>query len=195
MHSDIVTFTSLGNSVVTLPIAVAILVWLYLWLGRKVALAWLIALLVCGAVTAVLKIYFHACPVRVIDLVSPSGHTSLSFFVYGGLVLITGARWPVWPKLALWLVGAAFVLAIAISRLVLDDHSRIEVVIGLAVGGTALLLFWRVFRQMRWRAMPIWPIWVVALVPIVVLHTHNLPTESLLTRLALYLRGTVDFCA
>jgi membrane-associated phospholipid phosphatase len=195
MHHDIQELTSLGNSVVTLPIAGAILIWLALWLGRRVALAWLVALVLCGAVTAVLKIYFHACPVPGIDLTSPSGHTSLSVFVYGGLFLVTGARRRGGPRAALWLLGTAFVLAIAVSRLLLAAHSRIEVVIGIVIGGAALALFWGTFHHARAAAMPVWPIWIVALVPIVLLHTHNLPTESLLTRLALYLRGTVDFCA
>jgi membrane-associated phospholipid phosphatase len=195
MYSDIVTLTRLGNSVVTLPIAGAILVALYVWIGKKVALAWLVWLVVCGAVTAALKIYFHACPVRVVDLVSPSGHTSLSLFVYGGLFLITGSRWHDWPRPTFWLLGALLASAIAVSRLVIGAHSWIEVAIGVAVGALALAQFWTVFRHTPKPAMPIWPIWIVALIPILLLHVHNLPTESLLTRLALFLRGKVDFCA
>jgi membrane-associated phospholipid phosphatase len=195
IHSFLDTLTSLGNSVVTLPIAAALLIWLAIWLDRRIALAWLIALVACGAVTALLKIYFHACPVPGIDLTSPSGHTSLSLFVYGGLFLITGARWRGWPRLGLWLAGALLVVAIALSRLLLMYHSRIEVLIGIGIGGAALALFWREFRSRKAAAMPIWPIWLAALVPILVLHGHQLPTESLLTRLALYLRVTVNFCA
>jgi membrane-associated phospholipid phosphatase len=194
-HSFLSALTGLGNSIVTLPIAAAVLVWLAIWLDRRAALAWLVALVACGAVTAAVKIYFHACPVPGVDLTSPSGHTSLSLFVYGGLFLVTGARWERWPRLGLLVLGALFILAIAVSRLVLEYHSRIEVVIGIAIGGAALALFWRSFRHLAPAPLPMWPIWLAALMPIVLLHTHQLPTESLLTRLALYLRTSVDFCA
>ena len=171
------------------------LIWLGIWGGTRLALAWIAGLIVCGAVTAALKIYFHACPIPGVALDSPSGHTSMSLFVFGGLTLVTAAQTRTWRRAAVLLLGGLLILAIAWSRAMLDYHSLPEVIIGLIIGTLALTLFWLPFRRFRPAQMPLWPLWIATLVPIVVLHGHQISTENLLHRIALYLRNVIDFCA
>ncbi len=177
-----------------MPIAAAVLIWLAIWGDRRNALVWLGALVLCGGVTAALKVYFKACPVSGLDLDSPSGHTSMSLFVYGGVTLITAAQYRQWPRQTVLAVGALLILVIALSRAVLEYHSTTEVIVGLAIGTGALALFWLPYRHHRPAAMPAWPLWVVALVPIVFLSGHSISAEGLLHRIAVYLHGLVAFC-
>jgi membrane-associated phospholipid phosphatase len=186
--------TDLGDSVITLPSASVVLVWLAIWGNRRLAVAWLVAVIACGAVTAALKIYFKACPLPGMALDSPSGHTSMSLFVYGGLILLTAAQLRAWRRGALLLFGALFILAIAVSRVTLDFHSTAEVVIGLAIGAVALAWFGLVFRRHRPARLPLWPSWLAILIPIALLGGQSLSAESLLGRIALHIRNVIDFC-
>jgi membrane-associated phospholipid phosphatase len=186
--------TNLGDSVITLPVAAVLLVWLAIWGNRRVALAWLFALIACGAVTAALKIYFKACPVPGLELSTPSGHTSMSLFVYGGLTLVTAAQTRTGARVAISIVGGLFVAAIAVSRVVLDYHSSAEVVIGVGIGLAALFLFGERFLRHPHVRTTLWPLWIAVLVPIVVLDGRQLSNESLLGQIALYIRNVIDFC-
>ncbi|HEY5211283.1 MAG TPA: phosphatase PAP2 family protein [Stellaceae bacterium] len=194
IHSFLHALTNLGDSIITLPIAAVVLVWLAIWGDRRVALTWLTALIACGAVTAVLKIYFKACPVPGLELDSPSGHTSMSLFVYGGLTLITAGQFQHGRRHAVLALGGLLILAIALSRAVLEYHSVLEVVIGLIIGSATLTLFWMPYRRHRPARMPVWPLWVAALVPIAFLSGRSISAEGLLHRIAIYIHAIVGFC-
>lgn len=194
LHSFLHALTNLGDSIITLPIAAFVLVWLGVWGDRRNALVWLVALVACAAVTAVLKIYFKACPIPGLELDSPSGHTSMSLYVYGGLTLITAAQFRHWRRHTVLALGTLFILLIALSRAVLEYHSKIEVVIGLIIGTATLTLFWMPYRRHRPKRMPVWPLWIAALVPIVILSGHSVSAEGLLHWIAFYLHGLVGFC-
>lgn len=194
IHPILHALTNLGDSVITLPIAAAVLIWLAIWSHKRNALLWLGALFLCGGVTAALKIYFKACPVGGVDLDSPSGHTSMSVYVYGGVALITAAQYRQWPRQAVMAIGVALILAIALSRAVLEYHSTAEVIVGLVIGTGTLALFWLPYRHHRPAAMPAWPLWVVAAVPIVLLSGHSVSAEGLLSWIAARLHGIVAFC-
>lgn len=193
-HQAAVALTDLGDSIITLPLAGLVLIWLLVWGSRRAALAWLGALIVCGGITAALKIYFNACPVPLVRLDSPSGHSSMTFYVYGGLTLITAARLETWRRDTMLALGALFVLAMAMSRAVLHFHSISEVILGLIVGGGALALFWRAGRGLVAARRPIWPLWLAALAPIVLLGGRSASVEDLLHRIATHLHAAVNFC-
>jgi len=188
------TLTDFGDSIITLPIAALVLLWFAIWGDRHARLGWLVGLIVCAAVTATLKIYFKACPVVGLDLDSPSGHTSLSLYVYGGLTLITAAQVGPWRRAGVVVLGALLILGIALSRALLEYHSKLEVAIGLAIGAAALALFWLPYRAHRPALMPVWPLWLAALMPIAFLSGRSISAEGLLFRIALYLHGFVGFC-
>jgi membrane-associated phospholipid phosphatase len=194
IHTVLHALTNLGDSIITLPIAAAVLVWLAIWTDRRNALVWFAALFLCAGLTAALKIYFKACPLPGLDLDSPSGHTSMSFYVYGGVALVTAAQYRQWPRQAVLAIGALLILAVALSRAVLEYHSAAEVVIGVIIGTGALALFWLLYRHHRSAAMPAWPLWVAAFVPIAFLSGRSISAEGLLQRLAVYLHGLVGFC-
>lgn len=101
------TVTGFGDSAVTLPLALVILIWLARASGRRAAFAWLAALLLCGGLTAMLKIYFGACAGLESEFHSPSGHARTSTLVYGGFALVGGIASQPRMRIAIGALGRA----------------------------------------------------------------------------------------
>jgi membrane-associated phospholipid phosphatase len=177
----LVVITDFGDLAVLVPLAVAIPIWLHRVSG--VTAQWILALSICVGLTALLKIVFYGCPPAG-DMHSPSGHASLSTLVYGGLALITAAPYPGLRRVVVIGVGAGLVLAIAVSRLLLDAHSLAEVGLGLIIGIFSLALFGHKYLQSPSRK--VWPLLVAAGVLISILHGSELQAEEILHRITGY---------
>lgn len=132
--------THLGDLTVWLPLIVGILIWLVR--DRKLSDVgwWLIAVAICVGLTTLGKAYFLGCPWS--DIRYPSGHTSLSTLVYGGISLIIATRLPMgWKRLLVILGGTILIIAIGVSRIIGHAHNLTEVWIGLAIGVLSLMVF------------------------------------------------------
>jgi membrane-associated phospholipid phosphatase len=183
----LVALTGFGDAAMLLPLAATIFLWLLLSGAPRAAAWWTASVVFCGGVTAVLKIFFWGCP-PVSDLHSPSGHTSLGTLVYGATALIIaveGGRWR--PRVAAG-AGAGLVLAIGVSRLLLDAHSVPEVVLGWLIGSASLALFGWDYRRCRPPTPRLAPLLVSVVVVAAVLHGSQLRAEELLHRITAYLR-------
>ena len=176
--------TNFGDEAVLLPLAAATLIWLWRMVGRRSALMWCGAVLICGGGTAITKIYLGACTTPIDTLDSPSGHTSMSTLVYGGLALIAGAESETWPRVAAGTAGAALVVSVALSRIALGAHSPAEVAAGLVIGGVALALFARTYVQQRGAVQRIWPLLAAATIVALALHGYHVQLEPLWRALA-----------
>jgi membrane-associated phospholipid phosphatase len=139
MRAWLVALTDFGDLAVLLPLAAAMLTWLLLYFSRA-ATQWVLALGCCVGLTALLKIAFYACPPSS-DMHSPSGHTSLSTVVYGALTIVAAAAWPGLRRVLVIGSGAGLILAIGVSRVLLDAHSVAEVSLGLVIGAVSLAVF------------------------------------------------------
>lgn len=64
----------------------------------------------------------------------PSGHTTVATVVCLGFVAVFGSAWPVWLRRVAWLLAAAVVIAVALSRLYLGVHWFGDVVGGACLG-------------------------------------------------------------
>jgi membrane-associated phospholipid phosphatase len=130
----------------------------------------------------VLKLAFIACgPDHILR--SPSGHTAAAAVVCGGMMVVLGGS-------RRWAVPAAFLAALLIgsSRLALDAHTPLEVVVGAAAGISGAAIIARLagpmpeFRRNRTA--------IAALIVVVVLHGTRMPAEahirSFAERVALY---------
>ena len=186
--------TNFGDEAVLLPLAAATLIWLAILVGRRTAITWCGAIVIAGGATAVLKIYFSACATPIPALDSPSGHTSMSTLVYGGLALIIGAETNSWARIAAGAAGAALVAAVALSRVAVGAHTLADVVAGLVIGGGALALFARSYLQERRVERQIWPLLAAAAIFAAALHGHHAPLEPLWQRMAAYLHDTAGLC-
>jgi membrane-associated phospholipid phosphatase len=158
MTAWLIALTDFGDLAVLIPVSAVILLWL-LRNSSRAAPQWVFALSLCIGLTALLKIAFHACP-PADNMHSPSGHTSLSTLVYGALTLVSATAWPGLHRVLVIAGGAGLILAIGVSRLLLDAHSVAEVGLGLVIGAISLAMFSRQYLQAPTTKM--WPLLVVA---------------------------------
>jgi membrane-associated phospholipid phosphatase len=133
--------TDFGDSAVLLPLSLVVLAWLLATRSVNAAIWWVGVLVVFGAVVGGLKMLFFACPPAV-DVRSPSGHTGFSMLVYGSIAAIIAVqRQSAWSRAAIMLSAVALAIGIAISRVVLQMHSRAETLIGFLIGAAAVAVF------------------------------------------------------
>jgi len=186
--------TNFGDAMVVLPVAAVTLAWLTRVAGGRTAALWCGALLLCGGGTALLKIYFGTCTAPLESLNSPSGHASMSTLVYGSLALIVGAEAAPWQRFAAAALGAAAIVGIALSRIVLGAHSMAEVALGLVIGAVALALFARRYLETRPAVRHIWPLVAAVALLILVLHGHSAHLEAVWRAVAGWLHNTAGLC-
>jgi membrane-associated phospholipid phosphatase len=179
--------TNFGDSAVLLPLSLVILGWLMTARPANCALAWAGVLIGCNVLIGLLKIYFFACPGGP-ALHSPSGHTGFSVLVYGALALIVTQelRRP-WQKAAVACLGAAFVVAIALSRVALGMHSTTEIALGGAIGGAGLWIFALFYRKSRGRSGSMLSLGLIVLVVATLFHGSQLRIEGYLHSVSLRL--------
>jgi len=194
IDSALSTITDFGDLALTLPLAAILLLWLVGVRARIGAAWWIAAVALCAGGTALLKIYFFACPPTP-ELHSPSGHTSLSTLIYGALMLVIGLEARGWWKGVVMGVGATLILAIADSRVALSAHSMIEVGLGLGIGATALGVF--AYGYLRYPPAQVrLPALLLAVVlATAVFHGSILRAEELLHALSDYLHVGAVACS
>lgn len=182
-------FTDFGDTAVLLPLSIVILVWLLSGGLRRVVGSWIIAIGLCIAGTALLKIYMYGRPPAP-DLVSPSGHSSLSVLIYGAITLIIAAEQRGCALAATLVAGASWIVAIAGSRLLLRAHSAPEVGIGIIIGVATLTLFTHYYLCSRSEGRRLLPVILSVIVVTAVLHGQELPAEALLQVISRHLHIT-----
>jgi membrane-associated phospholipid phosphatase len=184
MRLWLLAFTDFGDAAVLIPLAGAVLFWLLFYSSRGAAW-WFAAVGFCVGTTAILKIFFYGCP-PVSDMRSPSGHTAFSLLVYGAIAFIAAAPSGRFRRLLVIGIGAGLILAIAVSRLLLDVHTLPEVGLGLVIGSVSLVVF---AGNYRWSAdAKIWPLLLSVGVLMTFLHGQELNAEEFLHHVTGYFR-------
>jgi membrane-associated phospholipid phosphatase len=181
--------TDFGDLAVLLPLSAVMLLWLLAMRSRRSATWWLLAAGVCMGGTAILKIYFHACPVGK-DLSSPSGHTSLSTLVYGAMAAIVVVEASaLWQRSLAVAVAVILIVGIAGSRFALDAHSILEIVIGMAIGLAAFTAFVWGYLHHRPSAASLSPLLFAAILILALFLGREVQAEQLLHAISRYLRA------
>jgi membrane-associated phospholipid phosphatase len=188
------SLTNLADLAVVLPLAIAILLWLLVMRSTMAAAWWLIAVAICIGGTALLKIYFFACP-PMTDLQSPSGHSSLGTLVYGTLFMFIAVETRRWQRWVVTSIGALFILSIAVSRQLLHTHSALEVWLGLLVGSVTLAIFTKSYLSHH--PMRVWlqPLVVAVVILLIIFHGHELRAEEVLDKISAYLDIAKRLCS
>jgi len=186
--------TDFGDSSVTLSLAAFVLIYLLLLARWRTAGAWAASVVGCAAAMALLKLSLRSCAQILATpmLTSPSGHAAMSATVYGGFALLLTPRPAPWQRVPA--LAAALVLAIALSRLAPQAHQPAEVLVGLAIGGAATLLF----RRLRGKTVPPLPIFGLfagALLLAAATHGARWPVEDSVDHLAQLIRLWIPACA
>jgi membrane-associated phospholipid phosphatase len=185
--------TGFGDLAILIPISAAILLWLLAVGAPAAALRWLVAVGFCMGGIGVLKIYFLACPAGD-ALQNPSGHSGSAALVYGALVALLSAQLEGRARLALRVAGGLFIAGIALSRLALQAHTLVEVVLGLLIGLAALAFF---LRDNPGRGVPrlsLRSLSMALVALLLLLQGHQLRAEGLLHKLGTHLKVNQTFC-
>jgi len=121
------------------------------------------------------------------------GATAVEYAVMLALIIaVEGARR---QRLLIYAAGAALILGIALSRVLLHAHSPLETACGLAIGGAALAFFAGGYRDRRPAAVTPRPLVVALALLLVALHGQELRAEELLQAIGSYLQVASLACA
>lgn len=188
--------TDLGDAALLLPASLLLLgYFLYLGSGRAAAI-WASTLALCLGLTVALKLSFGACGARfpLLDIRSPSGHTSLSLTFYACCALALSAEQDRATRFALVLASGVVVAGIALSRILLSMHTAEDVAAGLLIG--CCCVSWFGLRYAGAAASTPQPQWQPVLAALVVLavttHGLHLGIEDAIMRFAGLLRSGVQ---
>jgi membrane-associated phospholipid phosphatase len=183
--------TSLGDSVVTLPAAAAILLWLVAGNAWRMAFWW--SALFTGGLVAVIitKVAFIGWGIGspLLDFTGISGHATRATAVLPVVFYLLLQRSPAQVR---WLgvsCGLAFGVLIAISRVVLNDHSVSEAVAGCILGSMVSIGFMWLSRPLPKPFLNRWLIAASLLVLLPTTHAEPAPTGDWMNAVALYLSG------
>jgi len=198
LHGFWVFVTDCGDSALTLPLALLVLVFLMAARERRLALAWLLAAGGCAAAIGGLKLIFGACGrfLPLMPIASPSGHTAMSSVIYGSLALLIGAGLPVRLRIPLYAASGFGVGLIGVSRMVLREHSLAEVSIGWLVGGAACCFFGLMVERVQAQPPVLRLRWLLLLAALAaaVLHGRRWTPEPAIHHLAWHFRLLLPWC-
>lgn len=189
--------TDFGDTAVTLPLAALTLAFLLLSGWQRAALSLAIALAACGIAIGLTKLALESCgtPLLHTEITNPSGHAAVSTTVYGSLAMLFAGNIAAerrWIPIA---TAALLLIAIALSRVILDAHSMIEVALGLAIGLGALALFHRSLAAGP--TVAIHGLWLAlgAVAVIALMHGARWPIEDVVRVIVHLIRHSVPACA
>ena len=97
--------SSFGDTAILAPLSLIVAAALWRFQSRLAASWFIGTLTLCAAVMAILKVAFVTCShAWGTDIVSPSGHASLSAMFYGSLALVVARQVRPWqqPLIAIW---------------------------------------------------------------------------------------------
>ncbi|HWD60615.1 MAG TPA: phosphatase PAP2 family protein [Stellaceae bacterium] len=188
--------TDFGDSAITVPLALLALAFLGAAGQRRLALGWVLAIGGCAVAIGVLKLVFGACggQLGLAHITSPSGHTAMSTAVYGALALLVGAPLPPGRRRVLYASAAAAIVAIAVSRVALHDHTRAEIALGFAVGAVAVAVFRAALQRHQAPALPLKWLLLCGAALVALLHGTRWMVEPAVHRLAWDFRLALPFC-
>ena len=188
MNININTLTDFGDSAVTGTFALTTVIFLLVSKQKSAAKAMAGAFLLTVFLIALGKITLYSrCHPQLaafFDLRSPSGHSALSFAVYGTYAAIIASSQISWRKIVPYLFVAVLVLLIAASRVILGCHTVADVVVGSSIGLSVSFFMW--FSFLRGRSIQCHRLsyTLAMLVMAIMLNGLHFPAESIINYLS-----------
>ena len=133
--------THFGDSTFLLPLAIG-LVSALMWQSRSLAFRFGLVVAADLILTLSSKLWFYASGGNTyLNILSPSGHASLSVTVYGCLAVALASKRPQAEQAFILGTAAVVALTIIVSRIALYAHTPEEVVFGSLIGGICVAAF------------------------------------------------------
>lgn len=130
---------TLGAGTVMVPLRIVVAAWLLVRRRYPALVAWLLAWAVADLVTFALKPWIGRVRPDGSSATSfPSAHAKTAAQVAVGLALLVAAS-VTWRRAAAWAIAVTWIVAMAVSRTVLDEHWLSDVVAGSALGAACAL--------------------------------------------------------
>jgi membrane-associated phospholipid phosphatase len=191
-----VFITNLGDTAVTLPLALLTCSFLAVARQTRLAFGWGLVILGCAGAISVLKLMLAVCDHRfaISGLYSPSGHTAMSTAVYGSMSVLIGRVSPPAARALVYLGGLALIANIAASRLALRLHTPAEVAVGLVIGLSAVIGFRMMLARERAVVLPIYWLIGAAAILVIFLHGERWPAEQALGELNWFIQFLIPIC-
>jgi membrane-associated phospholipid phosphatase len=185
--------SSLGGASVTLPLTIALALWLAVGYSARLALAWVALVAGVASIVVMTKLAFLGWGIGVpdLDFTGLSGHAMMSTAVYPVaffLVLL-----PAKPRVRLAGIVAGFCVGVAISfsRVVVEAHSPSEAIAGCVMGAATALVFicfaWRTAQSRH--PLSILPVTMSLIVLVAAFHNIHIPTHRWVEHIALKVSG------
>lgn len=182
--------TLLGDSVVTLPIAAAILLWLVAGRAWEMALGW--CFLFCGgmALVVVTKVAFIGWGIGLsaIDFAGFSGHSMRAAAIFPVLFYLLLQHAPAVRRPGI-LLGVLLGVLVASSRVAVGAHSVSESISGALLGSAVALGFMLLSRVLPKPRMNRWLVAFSFFCLLPTSYAEPAPTNDWLQAVALYLSG------
>lgn len=185
------SLTFVGDSLITMPAALAIILWLATAGAWRLALNWCVLFGLGSFVVLASKIAFIGWGISLpgLDFTGVSGHAMRACAVLPVLAwLLLQSAGPALRRTGL-LLAMTLALLISISRLVLHFHSLSEVVTGIGLGTLVSIAFIRRFQGCPSLRLQRWVVGLTILGLIPSTYAEPAPTQQWLTHMALYLSG------
>jgi membrane-associated phospholipid phosphatase len=183
--------TSVADTVITLPAAATITLWLIAGRAWRMALWWSLLFVSGLAVVVITKIAFigWGLGISALDFMGMSGHAMRAMAVFPVIAYLALQRSSVPVRCSGVLLGLLLGLLVAISRVALDFHSVSEAVAGSAMGGAVSLGFIWLARGLPrpYVNRGIIALGLCALLP--ASYASPAPTNQWMNAVALYLSG------
>jgi membrane-associated phospholipid phosphatase len=184
--------TDFADIAVVLPLAFGIGLLFASSGWRRGALTWTAAIGAALGLIVLLKLRFFACA----DKSNPSGHTAAATAVYGALAsVIVSAIWQDMRRSLAAALGVGLVLASIVghTRLVLDQHSMPEVLVGGGIGVSAAIGF-AVVAGSPGHAIPLGRLIVSGLALVFLLYGYRLSAEVAIQSMAAHVTPLKIVC-
>ena len=183
--------TGVADTVVTLPAAATIVVWLLTGRAWRMALWW--SLLFAGglAIVAATKIAFigWGIGINALDFMGMSGHAMRATAVFPVIAYLVLQRSSAAVRASGVLLGISIGLLVGVSRMALQVHSVSEIIAGCMIGGAVSLGFIWVSRGLPrpYLHRRLIALGMLALLPTA--YANPAPTNQWMNAVALYLSG------
>ena len=190
------TLTDLGDPTLVLPASLALFIYLWAVGARRLAIAWVASLSLCIALVTLSKIGFHACRNwdEALNIHSPSGHAAFAATFYGCGTQLLASGQPRRLRTTLALLALALVVAIAISRVMLEFHNATEIVVGLMIGALCVGLFAGLSHSAAELRPPSRAALALFAFLAVLSHGRHVDAERWIARLSDKLESAADIC-
>ncbi|GAB2882173.1 phosphatase PAP2 family protein [Paraburkholderia jirisanensis] len=187
--------SSIGGASVTLPLTLAIALWLALGYSTRLAFGWVALVAAAASIVTLTKLAFlgWGIGVRALDFTGLSGHAMMSTAVYPVACFLVLLPARAKARIAGLAVGFCIGIAISFSRVVVEAHSPSEAIAGCLMGAVVALLFVCIAWQAtpRRSALSALPVSMSLVVLVAAFHNVHVPTHLWVENIALKVSGHV----